>query len=377
MLPVLAFCSFLVGFDSIATVPLLPSISASTDMPLESGGLLYASYAAAYALTAPWMGNLSDRWNRKGILLIGILLFCVSTFLVGMGNSFAALIFFRILTGMGAGMMEPVVYAIAGDTYAYEERGRAMGIITAALISASVIGVPLAGGISALATWRWTFHLIAILTLVALVVVVVVIPGNRPVEEAPSPLRQIRFVFRNPSVFCSLLGSFLYYGALQGMFAVAGVFYYTYYGLDSGKTGLVLMVAGTSSIMGSLIGGKWADRYRKSRVVAMASVLAGVSVFALSLVTVNLWLSILLHILWASFYAAGQSSFTALVSELDPDIRGAVMSLNSSAMYFGAGTLSAVAAILLETGAFWPVGLICGLANVVVTVMVMFAIREP
>ena len=33
LLPMLAFCSFLVGFDAIATVPLLPAISASTDMP--------------------------------------------------------------------------------------------------------------------------------------------------------------------------------------------------------------------------------------------------------------------------------------------------------------------------------------------------------
>ncbi|MFM1653800.1 hypothetical protein ACI7RC_17100 [Brevibacillus sp. B_LB10_24] len=53
LLPVLALCSFLVGFDSIATVPLLPAISATTDMPLHSGGLLYVSYAVAYAITAP------------------------------------------------------------------------------------------------------------------------------------------------------------------------------------------------------------------------------------------------------------------------------------------------------------------------------------
>ncbi len=378
LLPVLAFCSFLVGFDSIATVPLLPSISASTDMPLPSGGLLYTSYAAAYALTAPWMGSLSDRWSRKGVLLIGLALLGGSTALVGMGQTFAELILYRILTGIGAGMIEPVVYAIAGDAFAYEERGRAMGIITAALISSSVLGVPVAGAVTEWASWSWTFWIVAILTVAALAGVTAVAPEARPVRPHPVTVRatQLRYVFRNPSVFFSLLGSFLYYGALQGMFALAGAFYYTSYGLGSGETGLLLTAAGASSVAGSLLGGKWADRRRKNRVVAVASVLTGVFVFALSLFTVNLWVSVLLHILWAAFYAAGQSAFTALVSELEPKSRGAVLSFNSSAMYIGAGAMTALAAALLRTESFWPIGLLCGAANVLVAFIVMSVIRE-
>mgnify|MGYP001399049157 FL=1 len=180
LLPMLAFCSFLVGFDAIATVPLLPAISASTDMPMRSGGLLYACYAAAYAVTAPLMGYLSDRWSRKGILLIGLALFGASTALMGTGETFAALIFFRILTGIGAGMVEPAVYAIAGDHYAYEDRGRAMGVITAALIASSVVGVPIASDVGEMASWNRTFRMIALLILLALAVASAAIPKRRP-----------------------------------------------------------------------------------------------------------------------------------------------------------------------------------------------------
>jgi len=376
LLPVLAFCSFLVGFDAIATVPLLPSISASTDMPLASGGLLYAGYAVAYALAAPCMGSLSDRWSRKGILLIGIVLFGASTALVGMGRTFAELMLFRVLTGIGAGMMEPVVYAIAGDAYAYDRRGRAMGIITAALISSSVLGVPLAGAIADFASWSWAFWIIASLAVIALAGAAAVIPNGAPNHGSPEFIAHIRLAFRDPSVFWSLLGSFLYFGALQGMFALAGVFYFTHYGLGSGETGLLLMAAGASSVAGSLLGGKWADRTRKQRVIAIAGVLSGLSVFALSLFIGILWVSVLLHIVWAALYAAGQSAFTALVSELDPRSRGTVLSLNSSAMYIGASALSALASALLGTGAFWPIGLMCGAANVLAAVIAAAAIRE-
>lgn len=382
LLPMLAFCSFLVGFDAIATVPLLPAISASTDMPMRSGGLLYACYAAAYAVTAPLMGYLSDRWSRKGILLIGLALFGVSTALMGTGETFAALIFFRILTGIGAGMVEPAVYAIAGDHYAYEDRGRAMGVITAALIASSVVGVPIAGAVGEMASWNRTFRMIALLILLALAVASAAIPKRRPGQAGHGPGREapagspFRLVFANRSVFFSLLGSLLYFGALQGMFALAGVYYFTFYGLGSGETGLLLMAAGAASIAGSLLGGKWADRRRKSRVVAVASLAAGVFVFLLGLMTFNLWVSILLHVLWAAFYAAGQAAFTTLVSELDPSARGTVLSFNSSAMYIGAGAASGLAAVLLQAADFWAVGLLCGAANALVVMIVLTVIRE-
>jgi hypothetical protein len=53
-----------------------------------------------------------------------------------------------------------------------------------------------------------------------------------------------------------------------------------------------------------------------------------------------------------------------------------VLSLNSSAMYIGASALSALASALLGTGAFWPIGLMCGAANVLAAVIAAAAIRE-
>jgi len=81
-------------------------------------------------------------------------------------------------------------------------------------------------------------------------------------------------------------------------------------------------------------------------------------------------------VLWAAFYAAGQSAFTALVSELDPRSRGTVLSFNSSAMYIGASAMSALAAALLEAGPFWTIGLMCGLADLLVAAIVLSAVRE-
>lgn len=378
LLTVLAFCSFLVGYDSIVTVPLLPEISKSTNMPLSSGGLLYVSYAVAYAISAPLMGIISDRWSRKNLLMSGMLLFGISTALVGTGETFAALMMFRILSGIGAGMIEPAVYAIVGDVYPYEQRGRAMGVVTAALISSTVLGVPLAGYITELTAWNWTFWIIALLSAVAFLAIFFVVADTNHKEQSHKlPLSQtVKSALNKSSIFFSLLGSLLYYGALQGMFVLAGVYYFTFYGLGTGETGLVLMAAGLSSVVGSLVGGKLADQWNKKLVVSAASLMSAIFVFALSLTTSHLWTSIILHMVWAALYAVGQSAFNALISELNPQSRGTVMSLNSSAMYIGAGVLSTFAAGMLNFGSFWHIGLMCAAANLLVAVISLFAIHE-
>jgi predicted MFS family arabinose efflux permease len=180
---VLAWCSFLVGFDAIVTVPLLPEIMNSIGIPKQFGGYLYASYAITYALFAPIFGNISDGWDRKKLMIFGLVGFGFGTACVGSGQSFLMLLLFRIITGLGAAMIQPNVYAMIGDAFSYEERGKAMGIVTAALISSSIIGVPIAGFISDHSSWRWAFWLISILTLGIVVLIALFFSSSKKTRE--------------------------------------------------------------------------------------------------------------------------------------------------------------------------------------------------
>jgi len=382
LLPYLSFCSFLVGFDSIVTVPLVPAIVVSTGMPMDWGSLLYASYAIAYAISTPIMGAISDRWDRKKMLILGLFVFALGTVLTGFAETFLTVILFRILSGIGAGMIQPTVYAVVGDTYSYEQRGRAMGIVTGALIASAVFGVPIGGYIAELSSWNWTFWLVALLSLLTVFFIPSITASRDSVTnlaatgKRPTLIGQIGKALTTPVILFALLVAFLYYGGLQGMFALSGVYYYTFYHLSEGKTGLILMIAGIASVLGSVVGGKLADLWNKKGIVVSASLLAGLSVIALSTLTKNIALSIGIHIVWAAVYAMGQSSFNALVSELNPRIRGTVLSLNSSAMYAGGGLLALAAAPLLAWGGFAFVGLMCGVANLLVLLITWLGIKE-
>lgn len=371
-LPVLALCSFLVGFDSIVTIPLIPTIVQDTKTHVSLGGLLVTAYAVAYAFSAPIFGLISDRWGRKRILFMGTILFAIATALTGIAKTFTVLIIFRILSGIGAGMIEPIVYAVVGDNYPYEKRGRAIGIVTSALISASIIGVPLGGYISEWLNWRWTFWLIAFLSILALVAIWISIPKDSMKQRSKVPIKKsfklISSIYSSSSVLIALLATLLYYGGLQGMFANLGLFYNLHYDLTSGQIGLILMVAGCGSVIGSILGGKLADRFGKRNTLLYSSMFVAFSVFLFSTMTKSLLMAFLLNIIWATVYGLGQTALTTLVSELNPNARGAIVSLNSSAMYIGSGLFTTIAAFLLYGGEFLWVGILCGLANIFVLI---------
>lgn len=160
------------------------------------------------------------------------------------------------------------------------------------------------------------------------------------------------------------------------MFVLSGVYYSTFFDLSEGKIGMILMIAGIASVLGSGIGGKLADRWNKKGIVIVSSLLAGTSVIALSVCTKSVFLSIGIHIVWAAAYAVGQAAFHTIVSELNPHIRGTVLALNTSAMYAGGGLLSLLATPLLSWGGFTLVGMMCGLANLLVLLITWLGIKE-
>lgn len=107
-----------------------------------------------------------------------------------------------------------------------------------------------------------------------------------------------------------------------------------------------------------------------------ASIVAAVTVVGFSLVTRMLVGAIIIQILWNVALGSGSVSLTAVVSELSPENRSTLLSLNSAAIYLGATAATATGSVLLATGGFIRLGIVCGTVSLAVGFIARYFARE-
>ncbi|WP_166705291.1 MFS transporter [Bacillus albus] len=372
MIRILAVVAFFVGLDSLLVAPLLPAITETISIPDGCGGLLITIYALCYGITAPLFGPMSDKVGRKRMIVIGFVLFSISTFCTGLAKDFEILLLFRGLTGLSGAMIMPSIFALIGDKVTYESRGKVMGTIMGAMVGSTVIGVPIGAFLSELGNWQWTFYSIGLVTLFLTLLVNHILENEKPrnkerVSIAKTLGASLKTALVNISVLFALLATFLWTIGLHGMFSYIGVYYGNNFGLSVGEIGIVIFLAGIGSVAGNILGGKLADKIGKRNVISIASIVVSISVMVFSISIENLVTAITVHIIWSLFIGFGQASLTALISELKPAVRGTVMALNSSAMYIGMTIASGVASLAVSNGfPFSSLGIMCTIASLLV-----------
>lgn len=137
----------------------------STAMPqiaAELGGLrLYAWVFSAFLLSQTAMtvvfGKLSDIYGRKPMVLGGIAIFLVGSIAAGFAWSMPSLIAFRLIQGVGAGAIQPIVMTIVGDLYPARERGKVQGYLASVWATAAIVGPLLGALIIQKFSWAWIF----------------------------------------------------------------------------------------------------------------------------------------------------------------------------------------------------------------------------
>jgi len=138
-------------------------------------GWLLTSYLLAALITTPIYGRLSDRWGRRPLFLMALLLFGLGSLLAACAPAFSILVIGRSIQGLGAGGLYSLAFAVIADLLPPRERGRYILLFVAIFGSSSILG-PLIGGVIAaqqtilgISGWRWIFIINIPLVLIALV----------------------------------------------------------------------------------------------------------------------------------------------------------------------------------------------------------------
>jgi EmrB/QacA subfamily drug resistance transporter len=115
-------------------------------------------YLLAQGAVIPLTGWATDRWGTKRLYLITIVTFTVASMLCGVSQNLGELIFFRVLQGIGGGMLMPIGMTIILQAVGPQQMGRVMGIFGVPMLIAPAVGPVLGGWFVQDFTWRLIFY---------------------------------------------------------------------------------------------------------------------------------------------------------------------------------------------------------------------------
>jgi EmrB/QacA subfamily drug resistance transporter len=137
-------------------------------------------YMLALATVIPLTGWAADRFGTKRLYMISILLFLAGSALSGAAWSAESLIVFRVLQGLGGGMIMPAGMTILSRAAGPQRIGRVMGIVGVPMLMGPIIGPVLGGWLVDDVSWRWIFYVNLPVGAVALAAASRLLPRDEP-----------------------------------------------------------------------------------------------------------------------------------------------------------------------------------------------------
>ena len=169
---------FMTIMDATIVNVALPTIGRSFRVPATSVASVSIYFLVSLAVFISASGWLGDKFGGKRVLLSAIVVFTVASALCGASTSLTELDIFRILQGVGGGMMAPVGLAMLFRVFPPAERVRASAILTIPTTLAPALGPVVGGLLVTELSWRWVFYVNVPLGLIALVFGAITLEGG-------------------------------------------------------------------------------------------------------------------------------------------------------------------------------------------------------
>jgi MFS family permease len=120
-------------------------------------GRINTIFMLGYFVTSPFFGYLGDRASRKWLIAVGIFIWSLGTVLTGFATSFALLLSYRVLVGVGEASYATISPSFISDTFPPARRNNALTIFYVAIPVGAALGNIIGGQMAAHYGWRWAF----------------------------------------------------------------------------------------------------------------------------------------------------------------------------------------------------------------------------
>ncbi|MQW23105.1 MULTISPECIES: MFS transporter [unclassified Lactococcus] len=328
---------FLVFLGAGLVIPILPDLKEQMNFTGTTMGLMISIFAFAELVASPITGALSDKYGRKKLIALGMLVFAFSQFLFGISEVKSWFYVSRALGGIAAAMVMPAVTAYVADVTTLKERTKAMGIVSAAISGGFIIG-PGIGGFIAQFGIRVPFYFAAILSLLGFILTLTMLKEPQRAEmhhENDPEANSMMKILKNPmfgALFVIILISSF---GLQAFESIYSIMSSINFGFSSGEIAMIVTVSGALALFFQLfLFDKIISHIGEIGLIQLTFFVSAIFIAAIAFTKSNLVVIFSTFIVFLAFDLF-RPAVTTYLSKHAGHAQGAINGLNSAFTSFG------------------------------------------
>ncbi len=333
---------FLIGTETFLVSPLLPVIAKQFNQSVTETAKIVSAYVLSYAIIAPFLAGIADRFSRRKSILWGALFFIISNFLAASAWNISILVLARAVGGIGAALAGPAIWALIADLSSAENRSRLIGLGMASFSLGQVAGVPAGGVIAQFFGWQMSFAVIGMFSTLALLFAMALLPRTISSMHAGLSADWLRNTFSpwgKSAAMLAFVVTILFQSANLGAYAYLGSILAGRFSFDVGQLGAIGLLVGVGSVIGAMLGGRWGDLARKNHKTDASRLPLWTLLLGGALLVVGTTSSVLISFVAIVFWFLASGAFVTdlqtLLANAMPDARALSSSWNTSSMHFG------------------------------------------
>ena len=297
----LSLVTFLILLGLSMVAPILPTYAESFQVSYTLVGFVVSSFAVTRMFLDLPADLLSRRFDKKRIMIFGLVLLSTSSILAGLAPNYITLVIARMIEGAGSALYVTTATVFLAQISGEEKRGQWMSLYLGMLLLGAIFGPTFGGVLADTYDIRTPFFAYAIITGLA-IVPTLTLPklassGNESSLQIRGILRDMKEVLSNPSFLMVTFAIFTMFFLRTGVRStLVPLFAANNLGLDSGEIGLVLTVGGITTALTITPTGSISDRIGRKIPLALCLLLtAGITLvipFSTDLLTLSAALAI-------------------------------------------------------------------------------------
>ncbi len=323
----------------IGIITLIPVMADQWSVEFTTASLAITFYMIPFVLVQLFSGPIAQLFDTRKTLLFGFFVYASGAVLSGISSNIFSFLGGRIIQGVGAAFLTPIIMALIGDLVPSKHVGKAIGMFGMANTVGVTLGPFISGAIDVRYGWPWFFFLLAGLSLFSGGLYwISSAPREKETGEAATILTAfliLKKALLQPGVLYLSFSAFSFFVAYIGIMTFTADYLRTYFEFPSDKIGALLSVTGISGIIVSPIAGFAGDYLGRIRVFLGSAALSLVCVALMAFIGFSYWVHFTLFLLFGTGAASSWTTLNTMAVQASPSFRKPVTSVYNAVKFAG------------------------------------------